>query len=322
METNSLLSPEALLAFDALARFGSFTSAAEQLGCAKSRVSVLVRELERELGTVLVLRTTRRVALTEAGERLARHARVLRETLERARPDVEEAQDCVSGSLVLSATGSLSQYLIPPLFAEFTALHPSIELRIEVENRLQDPVTDAIDFCLRSRQVHDESLVARSLGIATLALYASPGYLAHRGTPQEPCDLICHQALVDQLERKVDSWLLTRQGETRSAALNAVLVCNHAAVLANAAVSGQGIAMLPPYVAAHYVERGELVRVLPEWIGEQWPIFLVYPYRQPQPRKYQAFIEFMLPKLAARLELSAALSGLDCIGDAHEKAAL
>ncbi|MGL1548971.1 LysR family transcriptional regulator, partial [Vibrio parahaemolyticus] len=89
------------LAFDALARHGSFTAAADALGCAKSRVSQLVKQLELELGAVLVLRNTRRVALTEAGQRLAVHARQLREMLDRVRGDVGNVQDCVEGPLVI-----------------------------------------------------------------------------------------------------------------------------------------------------------------------------------------------------------------------------
>ncbi|MDN0083316.1 LysR substrate-binding domain-containing protein [Crenobacter sp. SG2305] len=323
METNSLLSPEALLAFDALARLGSFTAAADHLGCAKSRVSVLVRELERELGTVLVLRTTRRVALTEAGERLARHARVLRETLERARPDVQAAQDCVSGPLQISATASVSQFLLPPLLAELAVQLPQLEIRLEVENRLQDLVADGIDFCIRTRRVHDEALVARLVGFAGEALYASPAYLARHGTPESLCDLVCHRALIDDEVDACDPhWRLTRQGETCRSALNVALNCNHGSVLAGAAVAGQGITLLPQYCSAPHVARGELVRVLPEWSGEQWPIYLVYPYRQPQPRKYQAFIEFFLPRLTQSLEMSAAVAGLTELAGTNEKAAL
>ena len=122
MKTTPTLSPDALLAFDALARHGSFTAAAEALHCAKSRISQLIKELEQELGTVLVLRNTRRVALTESGQRLAAHATRLRELLDSVRHDIEQARDSVEGVLRIGCSAGLAQQLLGPLLADAVGL--------------------------------------------------------------------------------------------------------------------------------------------------------------------------------------------------------
>ena len=126
MKTTPTLSPDALLAFDALARHGSFTAAAEALHCAKSRISQLIKELEQELGTVLVLRNTRRVALTESGQRLAAHATRLRELLDSVRHDIEQARDSVEGVLRIGCSAGLAQQLLGPLLAVQVGMGESI----------------------------------------------------------------------------------------------------------------------------------------------------------------------------------------------------
>ena len=125
MKATPSLPPDALLAFDALARCLSFTAAANDLGCAKSRVSQLIKELEQELGTVLVLRNTRRVVLTESGQRLARHAEKLRLLLSGIRTDIEESKDKVEGPLRIGCSAGLAQQLLGPLLAELASEFPS-----------------------------------------------------------------------------------------------------------------------------------------------------------------------------------------------------
>ncbi|MBI3145335.1 MAG: LysR family transcriptional regulator [Pseudogulbenkiania sp.] len=298
MKTNSHIpSPDALLAFDALARLGSFTAAAEAIGCAKSRISQLVKDLERELGTVLVLRNTRRVALTEAGRRLACHAAQLRSMLDKVRPDIEEAQGALGGPLRVSSTASFAQYLLGPLLGELAARHPALEVELVADNRLQDPVEAGLDFCLRTRNVHDERLVAKSIGFVWEELFAAPAYLEQAGIPQTPEELLKHRLLHNSYSESGLDWRLEKEGQFVSVTIRPTLLCDQYAVIANAACAGQGIGLLPQYVVRQHLARGELSPVLPGWRSSSWPVFLVYPYRQPMPKKYEAFLQFVIPRL-------------------------
>ncbi|MBP4048854.1 LysR family transcriptional regulator [Chromobacterium violaceum] len=296
-------SPDNLLAFDALARAGSFTAAADLLDCHKSLVSARVKELEREMGAALVLRTTRRVALTEAGERLRPHAARLRETLSQARMAVDETQSDIEGPLTVSTTSSLAQHVLGPALSELAALHPGLQLSLEVNNRLQDPVADVLDFCLRSARshtVHDDRLVARLAGYASENLYASPAYLARHPAIRQPADLAAHRLLVMESEQR-GGLKLARGEQLLSQPVGALFYLNDYPLRTHLALAGHGITMLADYAVQSHLRDGELARVLPEWHCDYWPIYLVHPFRAPLTRKYQTFIDFVLPRVAAAL---------------------
>ncbi|WP_434632567.1 LysR substrate-binding domain-containing protein [Chromobacterium sp. CV08] len=296
-------SPDNLLAFDALARAGSFTAAADLLDCHKSLISARVKQLERELGATLVLRSTRKVALTEAGERLRPHAAQLRETVARARMAVDETQSDLEGPLTVSTTSSLAQYVLGPVLSALADLHPALQLSLQVNNRLQDPMADVLDFCLRSarsHKVHDESLVARLAGYASENLYASPDYLARHPPIRQPADLARHRLLVMESEQR--DGLLLRQGERLlRQAVAAQLYLDHYPLRAELALAGAGITLLADYTVQRHLQRGELAPVLPDWHCDYWPIYLVHPFRTPLTRKYQTFIDFVLPRVTAAL---------------------
>lgn len=304
----TILPPDALLAFDALARTASFTAAADLLGCTKSHVSQSVKRLEAELATVLVFRTTRRVTLTEAGMRLAAHATALREMLQQSRLEIEGLQAKVEGPLRISATQTFGQAILAPILAEFSLQHPSLRIELDTDHRLKNPAAEGIDFCIRTCSVGDENLVARHLGLSQKRAYASPNYLAQAGRLEHPCDLTSHRVLFELDQEQTGSWLLECAGKIEQVELHSSLLIDSLASIASATVAGYGVALLPSYAATHYIQQGLLQEVLPGWLQAPCPFFLVYPYRHPLPKKYEAFIQFVVPKIQAQLQRS--LDGL------------
>ena len=303
MKTTPSLSPDALLAFDALARHGSFTAAAESLRCAKSRISQLVKELEQELGTVLVLRNTRRIALTESGQRLAAHATRLRELLDSVRQDIEQARDSVEGILRIGCSAGLAAQLLGPLLAELAEQYPALTIELKVENRIQDPVAEGLDFTLRTRNVHDDRLVARPVGLVWEALYASPDYLAANPAPQTPEQLPQHRLISNAYYGKQGhEWRLSCDETVATINLQPSLIVNQYAVVSSIIRAGHGIGLLPSYMAKPLLEKGLIAPVLPAWRAAGWPVFLVFAYHQPMPRKHQAFMSFIIPKLQQALD--------------------
>ncbi|XZG70690.1 LysR family transcriptional regulator [Chitinibacteraceae bacterium HSL-7] len=295
------LSPEALLAFDALARLGSFTAAASELGCAKSHVSQMIRSLETAVGSVLLLRTTRRMTLTDAGQRLLPHAVALRELLAQARHDVDDAQHTIEGELWISTTPSLSQYVVGPLMAELARQHPGLRIRVDSSNRLITPGVDGVDFCIRVGRIGDERLVARLLGYAQDKLFAAPSYLNSHPPLSHPDQLLAHDTLINDDYQHSRAWVLTGPSGFCTAPLNPVLCSDTNPTLAVAAIDGHGIALIPQFVGETYCRHGLLHAVLPLWFANRVPVYLVYPQRTNLPRKYREFIEFIEPAIRQQL---------------------
>ncbi|WP_051304505.1 LysR family transcriptional regulator [Chitinilyticum litopenaei] len=299
MRTN--LSPDALLSFEALVRLGSFTAAAAERGCAKSHVSQQLRQLEAELGSVLLLRTTRRMTLTDAGARLLPHAQALRELLGRASDDVADVQETLQGALHLSTTPSMAQYLLADLLAEFASQHPGLQIRLDALNRLQDPVQEGLDLCLRARTVGDERLVAHAVGYSMERLYAAPAYLARHPAIGSPAVLQQHRVLINDDFQHNPLWTLYRGGEAVAVPLDVRFCSDNNPALAMTAIAGHGVCQLPHFVGERYRQLGLLQAVLPDWHGHFSPIYLVHPYRRPLPRKSRLLIDFLLPRLRTQL---------------------
>lgn len=300
----TILPPDALLAFDALAKTNSFTAAALQLGCTKSHISQSVKRLESELATVLVLRTTRRVSFTEAGVRLAAHAAALREMLQQSRQEIEGLQAGIGGPLRVSATQSFGQIVLAPILVEFSLQYPGLHIEFDTDHRLKNPAAEGIDFCFRSRSVGDENLVARHLGLSQKRIYAAPSYLAQAGRLEHPCDLSSHRILLELSKTEERCWLLEREGKIEQIELNSQLAIDSYASAAQAVAAGYGVALLPAYLAASWVRQGLMQEVLTGWQPAPYPFFLVYPWRHPLPKKYEVFIQFVVPRVQAHLAMS------------------
>ncbi|WP_241499232.1 LysR family transcriptional regulator [Chromobacterium sphagni] len=304
-------SPDKLLAFDALARGGSFTAAAELLDCHKSLISARVKELEQELGAVLVLRTTRKVALTEAGERLKPHAARLREMLAQARMAVDQTQCDMEGPLTVSTTSSLAEHVLGPILSDMSEEYPALQLSLQVNNQLQDPISNVLDFCLRSarsHKVHDDRLVARLAGYARENLYASPAYLERHPPILQPADLARHRLLLLESEQKNGLALQSGENIVRQP-VAARLYLNSYPLRSELAQAGHGITLLADYSVQQQLQSGALRQVLPDWHCDYWPIYLVHPFRTPLSRKYQAFIDYTLPRVRAALPDNQRRSG-------------
>lgn len=295
------LLPEALIAFESLARLGSFTAAAAELGCAKSHVSQLISQLENELGSVLLLRSTRRISLTESGHKLLPHAISLRELLGQVRLDIEDTQQHIEGELMISTTPSMAQYVVGPLMAQFSKIQPKLRIRVDAIGRIQDPILEGIDFCIRSGKVGDERLVGKLLGYSLDKLYAAPAYLNQAPPLREPADLAQHDILLSDDYQATRQWQLRNAQEHITVDLQTVLCSNNNPTLAMSAVAAHGIALLPEIVGDSYCRLGLLQALLPEWYEKPTPIYLVFPHRAAMPRKYRVFIDFIEPALRAHL---------------------
>ncbi len=287
---------------------GSFRAAAMQLGMPKTSVSRKVVELEEHLGVQLLRRTTRTLALTDAGAAFVEQAEGAIAHFEAAEQAVSAQQRDPCGRLRVTATVTVGQVLLAPLLAEFLQAYPAVQVTLHLTDRQVDLVTERIDVAFRIGELADSSLVAQRVGTSRLRLFASPRYLRMHGTPCTPADLAAHNCLLFTKTGAAvrTTWPLGKAKRVREVSVAGRLVADDWAVLREAAVRGLGIARLPEIHVREAVRKGALISILDEYTLSEVPMHLVYFGGRHLPPRTRAFIEFIRPRLARELEASAA----------------
>jgi DNA-binding transcriptional LysR family regulator len=288
-----------LAIFVALVRAGSFTSAAEQLGMTKAMVSQHLLKLERELGATLILRSTRRMALTEAGA--AFHADCV-QLLEQAQNAIERIGDrrhTPTGTLRLTTTTDYGMAVIAPALAEFRRLHPQLQVDLVINDQVSDLIAERFDLAIRIGWLRDSSLRAARLGSFRQLVMATPGHIAEHGLPRRPEELAAHPWIAMSTLVAPLRWTFTRGGTRRTVRMTQAMQANNAAAIRALVLSGAGVSVLPDYLVQDDVQPGSLQVLLAQYRLPEGGIYAVYPDPQP-PAKVRAFIDFMRDRLAAR----------------------
>ncbi|WP_313919719.1 LysR family transcriptional regulator [Tahibacter sp.] len=275
---------------------GSYTAAADQMEISRALASKLVQSLEELLGVRLLHRTTRKLSLTEAGERYYQRVSEILGSLNEAEALASELQAEPRGRLRVSAPMSFAIHHLGSAVAEFQQRHPRIELELTLNDRQVDLVDEGFDMAVRIARLADSSLVARRIAPCRLLLLASPAYLARVGVPQHPQDLARHNYLSYTLAARRDEIVLVNDGERHTVNLSGSLRVNNGDVIASAAVAGLGICLSPSFLIWHRVQRGELVRVLPQWQIPDIGVYAVYPAGRSLPAKTRSFIDFLVER--------------------------
>ncbi len=286
------IDPNDLLVFARVVAEGSLTAAADKLGLPKSTVSRRLSRLEEQLGERLLLRTTRRLNITEFGAALLDHARQLESEVEAVAALAESRQARPSGRLRVSMPSDFANLLLTDMLAAFAALHPGVTLELDLSPRRVDLLGENFDLAIRLGDLPDDALLAaRRLAVFPWGLYAAPAYLAEHGEPQAPDDLHRHRAL-RLLARTGDAirWNLLRGEQRWEGVPPGSITANSPELLIRFACAGAGITTVPEYFAAPHVQRGELRRVLPDWHPPSIAAWAVFPGRRLMPAKTRAFL--------------------------------
>lgn len=283
-------------AFVAVHDRGSFSSAAEALNVPRSTISRAIAALEAELGVRLFHRTTRKVAVTTAGAGLYGRVAPSLAGLEAALTDLPEREEEPSGLLRVTTTVDLGTTVLAEAVTRFTTRYPHTEVELHLGNRFVDLTKEGFDLALRVAAVGlaDSTLVARRMGGLTLQLYASPSYLARRGTPRARADLAEH----DWVGFRNASLLFGKRKLPTAARPR--ITCDDAFCMRELLRQGAGIAALPTFVADRDVASGALVRVMPKVRVELGGVYLVHPGKKHVPRKVTAFRDLLVEMLRQR----------------------
>jgi DNA-binding transcriptional LysR family regulator len=277
-----------LEAFLTVCELGSFTAAAERLGLTKSAVSQHVGTLERDLGVQLLHRSTRRLAVTEAGTTLLHDGRALLEQARQLSVRTRHQAAQLTGVLRLTSAEDTAPY-VAPLIAEYVRLHPGMQVEYRPSDRLLDLVTEGLDLSLRSTLRRDSSLRAVSLAEFDVWCVASPRYLHERGTPKRLEDLAAHTWIAFTLIPH--PWTLHTRDGKQSVRLQRTIATTSNAGGRALALAGAGLFAAPSFALEPEVAAGRLVRVLPTVKLLQVTLYVAWPGRGEPPSKTRAFID-------------------------------
>lgn len=284
---------DAYAVFAAVVEAESFTGAAHALGRTKSAVSKAVARLEDRLGVRLLNRTTRRLALTEAGA--AFHARCLRILAEAEDAEREAAQLTVAprGLLRVNAPVSFGLLYLAPLLPEFLARYPDISVDVTLSDRVVDLVEEGVDLAVRIGRLGDTTLRARRLAPFHHLVCASPAYWDLHGRPAHPRDLVRHNCLSYSYLSTGDSWRFAGPAGEYTVRIAGTLRSNNGDLLRTAALAGVGVILTPSFIVACDVAEGRLEPVLAEACAPGGDIQAVYPPGRYVPAKLRAFVDFL-----------------------------
>jgi len=284
-----------LLIFARVADAGSFSRAADQIGLPKSTVSRRITLLEERLGERLMLRTTRRLMVTEFGNQLLEHAHQVAAEVDAVKALSEHRQARPSGRLRVSMPSDFATHFLTDMLAAFIALHPAVSLELDLSPRRVDLLGENFDLAVRMGDLPDDSLLAaRRIAVFSGGLYAAPEYLAEHGEPSSPDDLANHACLrLLRLNGEAADWNLVNGQQKWSGIPPGRATANSPELLIQLACAGVGIAAAPETSAAANVRQGKLRRVLPAWSLPSYTAWAVFPGRRLMPAKTRAFIDML-----------------------------
>lgn len=285
-------------AFAAVARTGSFKAAAVQLGRDASIVSRRLTQLERRLGVRLLLRTTRSVTLTEAGNLYFRRVQSALDELDMATREVSGFAATPQGVLKISLPVTYGREVIAPLIPSFLRRYPQIQIDAQFLDRTVDIVSEGFDMVVRVGEIRDSSLVARKLTSFRSLLTASTDYLNREGMPDVPDDLRSHACLGFTNHPDWPDWILEKAGNRAVVRPQGPLIANSSESIMVAALNGAGVALAPDWMTAPHLKAGTLTEVLPGWRSVRAvDVQAVMPPGALVPAKTRAFVDAMVEAL-------------------------
>jgi DNA-binding transcriptional LysR family regulator len=288
-------------AFARVVHDGSFTAAAKALGVPKSSVSRSVAQLEEDLGTRLLHRTTRKLHLTEAGT-------TFYERVARALSDIDEATNVAAdaqaeprGLVRVTAPLDIGLWALAGVVARFVKMHPTIHIEVSLSNRQVDLVAEGVDLAVRAGPVRDQSLIARRIGTVEAGFYAASHWVKKHGQPKTVAELASFDHIVFRpVNGRATYSLATGDGRKEEVSVTGSLSADDLSFVKEAALAGAGIGLVPEFLCAKEWMSGKLVRVLPEWsLGSGAELSIVYPSARFLPQRIAVVRDFLVAELGA-----------------------
>jgi DNA-binding transcriptional LysR family regulator len=290
---------KALSVFKAVADNGSFSGAADALDMSCPAVSRMVQDLESLLAVRLIHRTTRHLTLTPAGEDVLQRVHGLLTSYDELASIGQRTASEAFGIIRMAAPSSIGRHYLGASLATFRARYPLVQIELQLCEGTVGAISGDVDLALCLHEDLRPAQISRPLANVEVGIYAAPGYLARRGEPTHPSHLAKHDCLCMRTVRTPITWTLDRANGGGAYSVNVIgaLHANHVEVLAEAAIHGAGIVMLPAFNAQPGIEQGRLVRVLADWSAAPISLQLTYNSRRHQPMSVRRLIEHLVETL-------------------------
>ncbi len=286
---------EGLDEFIAVAETGQFTAAAQRIGLSSSQVSRQIARLEERLQTRLFYRSTRKVALTEAGQTFLQHCQRLVDARDEAMRAISDLTGEPKGLLRMTCAVAYGERFIVPLVNAFMARHPQLRVDIELSNRPLDLVHEGLDLAIRLGRLQDSRLVATRLAPRVMYLCAAPSYLERYGRPHSLSELARHNCLVGSS----DQWTFQQDGKEQSLRVQSNWRCNSGQAVLDAALRGFGLCQLPDYYVLDHLKSGELVSLLEQHRPPNTAVWALYPQQRHLSPKVRQLVDALRDGLAS-----------------------
>lgn len=296
---------EAMTLLIAVADAGSISAASRKLRTPLATVSRKIGELEKQLNAQLLMRSTRSVALTEAGRGFVAASRRILSDLDDAEREAASETGTLKGELVLSAPIALGRLYLLPVVTDFLKEYPNIDARMILTDRRLNMIEDHVDIGLRVGDLNDFSLVAKKVGTVRRVVCASPSYLARRGVPKLPEELKDHDCITFENTLSAQTWAFNVGKTEKSFPVHSRLIVSTAEAATDAAVAGLGLTRMLDYQVDGQRRAGSLTLVLEGFRSPPRPVHLIYEAGRHLPLKIRTFLDFAAPRLKRELRALA-----------------
>ena len=288
----------ALMMFHEVVKCGSLTAACARLGVPRSTLSRRLLQLEKELGTLLLKKSTRKLAPTDVGlavqehcERIAVEADAIQQKTSRIRTEVH-------GTLRVAMPVEFGSSWLGKAIAEFAVQYPDIALDIDVSGRTVDLIDESFDIAISFGQPKPSRMTLRRLGSLASGIYASPAYLERHGAPRSLHELVQHECVVTEIQLREGAWHFRGAGRRKDVPVKTRLRVNSIRLARELVVAGAGLGLLPHMMCERHIQSGALVRLLPSWSSPALPVVALILSRTSVPKKTRTFLDFVAAQLA------------------------
>lgn len=279
---------------------GSFTAAAKELGVTPSALSKLITRLEASLSVKLFERTTRTLQITQSGQKIYQQSVAMVNAAQQA-VDISNAEHSEPvGTITVAAPKAFLSIVLQPIVTPFLQRYPNIELKLKVSDGDISMLEQGIDIMFRLTDAPYENLISRELGKVNLSLCASPEYLALKGLPTHPTDLMHHDCLYLGETKTDHIWNFFRKNETHTIPVSGRYAVNHSQMRLNGVKDGLGIGIFPDFVIKEAVKNGEVIEVLQDWTikgNYHGVIAMQYAPSKYMPARLRVFIDYAIQNL-------------------------
>jgi DNA-binding transcriptional LysR family regulator len=272
---------------------GSFSAVARELQTSQPTISKVLQALETELGGKLISRSTRKLSLTDEGQRYYSECRHILAAVDAAEHSFQSGRETIAGPLRIGSSVSFGRLQIAPRLPEFLKRHPEIQIDLQLSDQNQDLVSEGLDVTFRIGELNDSGLIARYVGTTHRVTVAAPDYLAQHGQPQTPEELSGHNCLLFNLLSSQNLWVYRQGAQRHDVRIKGNAQSNNSEAIREMVLGGLGIALSPVWLFSEDLKAGRVAAILQDYTAQSLPIHAVSPANRRQSARVKAFIDYI-----------------------------